>query len=228
MCLSPTICTELGPDPAQWDTHAPLPHPSWHEEALRHFADSVALAASGKIVESLAALSLSRGDELLSYFDVHAQNSWHTRLLVLGNKRSQVTGEKASYTSRIEKAVYERDGYRCRYCRTPVVHKDVFKAYSSVVGADHFRAVGRNRERHGVSLTFRATVDHVQPLNLGGTNDESNLVTSCAPCNFGKGPCTVEQIGIENPFIRSLEPSVDWHGLTEFLNPLKRQARLRP
>jgi hypothetical protein len=29
-------------------------------------------------------------------------------------------------------------------------------------------------------------VDHVYPKSMGGTDDESNLVTSCEPCNLGK------------------------------------------
>ena len=30
-------------------------------------------------------------------------------------------------------------------------------------------------------------VDHIHPVFEGGTNEESNLITSCAPCNLGKG-----------------------------------------
>ncbi len=30
------------------------------------------------------------------------------------------------------------------------------------------------------------TVDHVIPIALGGTDDPSNLVTACQPCNAGK------------------------------------------
>lgn len=30
-------------------------------------------------------------------------------------------------------------------------------------------------------------VDHIHPLAEGGTDDEGNLVTACAPCNLGKG-----------------------------------------
>jgi hypothetical protein len=32
----------------------------------------------------------------------------------------------------------------------------------------------------------RLTVDHVGPTALGGSDDPSNLVTACAPCNSGK------------------------------------------
>lgn len=30
-------------------------------------------------------------------------------------------------------------------------------------------------------------VDHIQPVADGGSNDADNLVTSCQPCNIGKG-----------------------------------------
>jgi 5-methylcytosine-specific restriction endonuclease McrA len=34
------------------------------------------------------------------------------------------------------------------------------------------------------AMRFREmTVDHVIPLNSGGTNDEQNLVPACDPCN---------------------------------------------
>jgi 5-methylcytosine-specific restriction endonuclease McrA len=46
---------------------------------------------------------------------------------------------------------------------------------------------------------FVATLDHVIPWSLGGRTDESNLVSSCWSCNYGKANFTVEQIGIRNP-----------------------------
>lgn len=30
-------------------------------------------------------------------------------------------------------------------------------------------------------------VDHINPVFLGGVNNPENLITSCAPCNLGKG-----------------------------------------
>src|SRR5690348_7982460 len=35
-------------------------------------------------------------------------------------------------------------------------------------------------------------VDHVTPVALGGTDEPSNLVTSCEPCNSGKSSSTVD------------------------------------
>lgn len=43
-------------------------------------------------------------------------------------------------------------------------------------------------------------VDHIHPVADGGTNDSDNLITSCQPCNIGKGanllskiPATLQQ-----------------------------------
>lgn len=36
-------------------------------------------------------------------------------------------------------------------------------------------------------------VDHVVPVCQGGTNDESNLITACQPCNAGKSGKTITQ-----------------------------------
>lgn len=36
-------------------------------------------------------------------------------------------------------------------------------------------------------------VDHIIPVCQGGTNDEPNLITSCEPCNQGKGGKTISQ-----------------------------------
>jgi hypothetical protein len=37
-------------------------------------------------------------------------------------------------------------------------------------------------------------VDHINPVANGGSNDIDNLITSCQPCNIGKGANTLESI----------------------------------
>ena len=36
-------------------------------------------------------------------------------------------------------------------------------------------------------------VDHVQPIALGGSNDDANLVACCSYCNRSKGAKTIEE-----------------------------------
>lgn len=59
--------------------------------------------------------------------------------------------------SNVQWTVYHRDGYRCQFCE---------------------RRGGVN----GVSLT----VDHFQPVALGGTDEYTNLITACRSCNKQK------------------------------------------
>ncbi len=37
-------------------------------------------------------------------------------------------------------------------------------------------------------------VDHIIPVAKGGTNDESNLITSCLECNLGKSDASISNI----------------------------------
>jgi 5-methylcytosine-specific restriction endonuclease McrA len=60
----------------------------------------------------------------------------------------------------LRRRVFQRDNYRCAYCR--------WKA-------------DRPEERKAL------TVDHVIPLSKGGTWRMQNLVTSCYRCNIKKG-----------------------------------------
>jgi len=54
--------------------------------------------------------------------------------------------------------IFDRDGFRCRYC-------------------------GRSAREDGVKLHL----DHVTPRSMNGTDVDGNLVTACQDCNLGKG-----------------------------------------
>lgn len=64
-------------------------------------------------------------------------------------------------------AIYAADGCTCTYCGTSV-------------------STGDARGQASESGTRLATLDHVEPVALGGTNDVTNLVTACADCNRSK------------------------------------------
>ena len=140
----------------------------------------------------------------------HGQMSGKHRAHLLGlpkpidvevNRRDEVRSPKS-----LEDQVFRRDGFRCRYCG--------------------IRLVSRNADTHGILCIFYPSADHVEPWHLGGRTDMENLVTSCVPCNFGKDRFTVEQIGIENPFLRS--PVVEgWCGLITQLGGIRDGAKQR-
>ncbi len=74
--------------------------------------------------------------------------------------------------------LFARDGYRCQYCG-----------------------------RTGTELKLRESLtrDHVIPLSRGGTNDWTNVVTACSPCNTRKANRLPAEIGM-HPLIVPNEP----------------------
>jgi len=57
----------------------------------------------------------------------------------------------------------DRDGLHCHYCK-------VLLKFTDAIG-----------------LRNRGTVEHIIPSSKGGTDDMSNLVLACVPCNTKKG-----------------------------------------
>lgn len=71
-------------------------------------------------------------------------------------ERGAARGERKAISEKVRYQVFSRDAFRCKACGR---------------GADN-----------GVKLT----VDHVTPVDWGGTNEMSNLITLCEECNRGK------------------------------------------
>jgi 5-methylcytosine-specific restriction endonuclease McrA len=101
--------------------------------------------------------------------------------------------------AKFEPAVFARDKLKCRYCSSNLFPKKEFKKANIVLGDEALPLGKTNATRSGFYLMFVATLDHVLPWSLGGRTDESNLVTCCWSCNYGKANFTVEQLGIGNP-----------------------------
>ena len=74
--------------------------------------------------------------------------------------------------------LFARDGYRCQYCG---------------------RTAADLRPRESL------TRDHLIPMSRGGTNDWSNVVTACSPCNTRKGNRLPDEIGM-HPAVTPSEP----------------------
>jgi 5-methylcytosine-specific restriction endonuclease McrA len=74
--------------------------------------------------------------------------------------------------------LFARDQYRCQYCGR---HMTEFKPREAL------------------------TRDHLVPLSRGGTNDWTNVITACSPCNTRKGSRLPEEIGM-HPLTHPVEP----------------------
>ena len=115
----------------------------------------------------------------------------------------------------LKRKVYERDGYRCRYCTMHVftrnkgswIHK-LIEAFPALTPGLHLvdgslKGSGKNGTIKNVDyakfLWSMAAPDHVIPRSHGGLTDMENLVTSCSGCNYSKGDLTLAQLGVQWP-----------------------------
>ncbi len=71
-------------------------------------------------------------------------------------------------TYRIRRKIYNRDGWRCHYCRLEIL-----------IGVPH-------------EHPQRATVDHKTPKSRGGSDENRNLLACCHRCNIEKGDIPYE------------------------------------
>ena len=228
MCRGKNICSELGDRPDKWSKEAPLLPPKWFGEQLNAFCDAVRSAAVGDVANARERLRIIRVDDLREWYVEHGQNSGVYRHRHLGKPKAVTTSSACDTTrspAHLEKSVFERDGYRCRYCGLRLIPKKVFKAFSNVVGAASFWTTGKtNEERHGVILAFSPIADHVVPWQLGGPTALDNLVTACWSCNYGKGKFTVQQLGLDDPRDRAPRSTADWDGLVSLISELNKRS----
>jgi hypothetical protein len=110
--------------------------------------------------------------------------------------------------------LHRRDGYHCRFCGIPVVRKEVRQRIRTVY-PDALPWGRTNRECHAAFQAMWAQYDHILPHARGGTNDLSNVVVTCAPCNYGRMQYCLEEVGLIDPRERQPLPSM-WDGLERF------------
>jgi len=201
------FCTELGKESSLWSTNAPLEKPQWIKDSFQIISDAIAQASAGKIKIAQSILKNSRDLEMRTWYDVHAQNiaKWRFDTFKVQTPEAVLPLDAVKTFSKFESKLFSRDNHACRYCTDPVIPKKVFKKLNLLIGNADLPLGRTNLTRSGFYLIFVATLDHVIPWSLGGRTNESNLVTSCWSCNYGKANFTVEQIGIKNPLYSTLE-----------------------
>ena len=217
------FCTKLGTDPEKWSRKCPLPPPVYFEESLNYFIESYKLALRDQKDEAIAVLQKTRSDELREWYVEHGSYSGHKHRVNLLKKPlpEKYTGQretKENFNPAEQREIYQRDNYTCRYCEIKVIDERVLKKMEKIIGSQHFKAAGdTNALRHGVVFSFKATVDHVNPVSNGGETTQDNGVTSCWNCNLGKYDALLYQMEIDDPRCRPVINKNLWDGLTSTL-----------
>ena len=110
--------------------------------------------------------------------------------------------------------LFKRDNWRCGYCGIRIGgRREHFEKFANTIDLPELVAGNTDETRHGIRLILQASHDHIKPLNQGGLNHQDNLVTSCWPCQFGKGDHSLEALAMKEPIRRKWEPYENWNGL---------------
>ncbi len=219
------ICTELGDNPENWDTQCLLPQPSWFSSQVDIFESAVNHFLFGDREKCLVELNRIRSEEITNWYIEHGQMSGRHRKEILGISRPLKVEEKDRDPQRspikLQEFVFNRDGYKCRYCGNRLISQDFIRLFIKKLDSPIFQRGKSNVTTNGIIHITWPVADHVIPWNIGGRTNLKNLVSSCAPCNYGKDGYTIQQIGIQNPFTRN--PKIDqWNGLSNKLEELRQ------
>ena len=226
MCRGKNVCSELGTNPDHWNINAPLPIPNWVADQIDIFESAVNDFIAGDKESCLTKLKQIKNEEITNWYIEHGQMSGRHRKLILKVTPLQTIEEslrdEIRSPQKVQDAVFERDGYKCRYCGSKLLSQDFIRLFIKKLDSPLFQRGETNLTTHGIIHIAWPVADHVIPWNKGGRTNLENLVSSCATCNYGKDGYTIEQLGIQNPFNR--KPILDnWNGLTDKLAPLENK-----
>lgn len=115
-------------------------------------------------------------------------------------------------TESVQRTMFERDGWRCRYCGIKVLSRRargvLIKTFPTETRWTH-----PEFKRHAALYVMAASLDHIVPHSRGGRNDPENFVTACYCCQFGRGQWLLEEVELADPRDR-IPIAGDWDGLT--------------
>lgn len=105
-------------------------------------------------------------------------------------------------------------GRHCRFCGNPLIGRWVRDA---IVRAypEHAPWGNTNITQHAALQCLWLQFDHVVPWSRGGDSSPTNIVLTCAPCNYGRGHKLLEECGLLDPRKFAVRRS-DWDGLERF------------
>jgi 5-methylcytosine-specific restriction endonuclease McrA len=218
MCRGKNICSELGIDSTKWNNYSPLPKPQWMNDEVDVFIKIAEAFSEQNKTTCLDQLFQIRSSEITEWYIEHGQMSGRHRKIQLEIPPPPTINisqrDPVRSPAKIQNEVFLRDAYHCRYCGGKLLSQEFIKMFIKKIDSPLYKRGETNLTTHGIIHITWPVADHVIPWNKGGKTSLENLVTSCAPCNYGKDGYTIEQLGLENPFRRKPVKS-DWNGLRD-------------
>ena len=112
--------------------------------------------------------------------------------------------------------IFVRDGFIDRYSGQKLVFPPVLRLLSFILPEDFpYHLHWKTDVTHPAYYELSATVDHLVPVSRGGSNEESNLVTTSMARNSAKGNWTLEDLGwsfFPSGNIREWDGLMGWFG----------------
>lgn len=147
------------------------------------------------------------------------------RFLNAGWPHRIVTRSKRTISDAQKLAVFIADGFRCRYTGDLLLFSGYLTALSHL-WPDTFPAHphGKSDEAHEAYWTHFASVEHLDPISIGGQETEANWITTSMARNQVRSRYSLEALGWS---VRPREPKQDWDGgVRIFLNLMDRYPEL--
>ncbi|MGN1318214.1 MAG: hypothetical protein ACI4VF_04305 [Lachnospirales bacterium] len=132
---------------------------------------------------------------------------------------------KRKYTIGQKLNIFIRDGFIDRYSGDRLINPGVLKILSLKFPIDFpYQPHGKMDECHIAYWELMPSIDHVEPIAFGGTDNDNNLVTTSMMHNMIKNNWTLEQL---NWSLYSCGNIRKWDGLTKiFLKYVDKDKKL--
>jgi hypothetical protein len=119
---------------------------------------------------------------------------------------------RSSFSERKKFEIFARDGFVDRYSGSRLLFPGALRLLHLLLPQQvPYHPNWKMDETHVAFWELFPTVDHVEPVARGGSNEDDNLVTTCQLRNSAKANWTLEELGWK------LQPRgtyEDWDGLT--------------
>lgn len=138
------------------------------------------------------------------------------QFMQLGSIPAAERDRRAKPTTAQQRELHRRWGWSCAFCGIPLVRKDVRDFLKREYPDDAYWRSNRNLDQHAALQCMWVQYDHAVPHRCGGATSTENLIVTCAPCNYGRNGCRLEDLGLRDP--RDGEIAQDgWDGLERVL-----------
>ena len=207
----------LGVDDGAWPRHCVIEVPQEIKEDIYRVVEAV----------QVAHINPQKAKSIIGVVNAEAMKRWFIDVALWSGfwraeRRDSAEATKTKKSIRIPipqkqlEALFDRDGWHCRYCGIPIGgNRKHFKKFAKQIDMPELIHGRSDETRHGIYLIMMASYDHVESHSRGGTDEFSNLVTACWPCQFGKYKFELLELGLEDPRLRKSEIAGNWKGLCD-------------